>query len=285
MPTIILEKIKQVEGRNYPLVDASDVEMPDGTRLDATVQQAGEALAAAENRLDTLETPAESVDLTDFESDGTIIERRPDGSTVEQHMEFDENKVPVKIRHIVKNSDGEVVEENETSLIGFSEVGGGGGSGGIPPAYVERLNELETEVDGIHDAIEEMQGVAEGALGALSGIQQNVSQLGRTVEGVQQDVTELQTTVGGIQDSIEEMQSVAEGALGALAGVQEDIDELQQAAAPAKNVDLSKFESEGKIEQTAADGVTKLTYKFTFDAEGNPTKIVNPDGSETILTW
>lgn len=33
MPTIILEKIKQVEGRDYPLVDASDVEMPDGTRL------------------------------------------------------------------------------------------------------------------------------------------------------------------------------------------------------------------------------------------------------------
>jgi hypothetical protein len=81
------------------------------------------------------------------------------------------------------------------------------------------------------------------------------------------------------------MQGVAEGALGALAGVQEDIDELQLAAAPAKNVDLSKFESEGKIEQTAADGVTKLTYKFTFDAEGNPTKIVNPDGSETTLTW
>jgi len=77
------EKIKQVEGNNYPLVDASDVEMPDGTRLDATVQQAGEALAAAGNRLNALETPAESVDLTDFESDGTIIERRPDGSTVE----------------------------------------------------------------------------------------------------------------------------------------------------------------------------------------------------------
>lgn len=291
MPITLLDFIRS--GGDFALMGANDIEMANGQRLeafltaqlkslgeaDAATAEAMEALAerltaadaafeaadkafeaadkalqaadaafaatdtelanrttAAEDRLDTLETPAESVDLTDFESDGTIIERRPDGSTVEQHMEFDENKVPIKIRHIVKNSDGEVLEENETSLIGFSEAGGGGGSGGIPPAYEERLSGLETEVD-------------------------------------------------GIQDSIEEMQSVAEGALGALAGVQEDIDELQQAAAPAKNVDLSKFESEGKIEQTAADGVTKLTYKFTFDAEGNPTKIVNPDGSETTLTW
>lgn len=33
MATIILEKIKQANGKSYALVDASDVEMPDGSRL------------------------------------------------------------------------------------------------------------------------------------------------------------------------------------------------------------------------------------------------------------
>lgn len=33
MPTIILEKIKQANGKTYALVDAADVEMPDGKRL------------------------------------------------------------------------------------------------------------------------------------------------------------------------------------------------------------------------------------------------------------
>ena len=34
MPTIILEKIKQANGKTYALVDAADVEMADGTRLE-----------------------------------------------------------------------------------------------------------------------------------------------------------------------------------------------------------------------------------------------------------
>lgn len=37
MPTIILEKIKQTTGKNYALVDAEDVEMPDGSRLPAAI--------------------------------------------------------------------------------------------------------------------------------------------------------------------------------------------------------------------------------------------------------
>lgn len=41
MPTIILEKIKQVTGKTYALVDAADVEMPDGSRLDAQLQNMG----------------------------------------------------------------------------------------------------------------------------------------------------------------------------------------------------------------------------------------------------
>ena len=49
-------------------------------------------------------------------------------------------------------------------------------------------------------------------------------------------------------------------------------------------VDLSGFETEGKIVETYSDG-SNLTYNFEFDSEGNPTKITDSDGNETVLTW
>ena len=49
-------------------------------------------------------------------------------------------------------------------------------------------------------------------------------------------------------------------------------------------VDLSGFETEEKIVETYSDG-TSLTYNFEFDSEGNPTKITDSDGNETVLTW
>lgn len=50
------------------------------------------------------------------------------------------------------------------------------------------------------------------------------------------------------------------------------------------SVDLSGFETEGKIVETYSDG-TSLTYNFEFNSEGNPTKITDSDGNETVLTW
>ena len=49
-------------------------------------------------------------------------------------------------------------------------------------------------------------------------------------------------------------------------------------------VDLSGFETEGKIVETYSDG-TSVEYSFEFDSEGNPTKITDSDGNETVLTW
>lgn len=147
--SVLLDRINNLSEQDTELAEAMEALAERLTAADAAFEAADKAFAAAdkalqaadaafaatdtelanrttatEDRLDTLETPAESVDLTGFESDGTIIERRPDGSTVEQHMEFDENNVPVKIRRIVKNSDGDVLEENETKLIGFAAIGG-----------------------------------------------------------------------------------------------------------------------------------------------------------------
>lgn len=52
----------------------------------------------------------------------------------------------------------------------------------------------------------------------------------------------------------------------------------------ATAVNLSGFETEGKIVETYSDG-TSLEYSFEFDSEGNPTKITDSDGNETVLTW
>ncbi len=49
-------------------------------------------------------------------------------------------------------------------------------------------------------------------------------------------------------------------------------------------IDLSGFESEGKIVETFADGSTETTV-MEFDADGKPTKITDGNGNVTVLTW
>ena len=48
-------------------------------------------------------------------------------------------------------------------------------------------------------------------------------------------------------------------------------------------VDLSGYES-GTVVETYSDGST-VTYTFEFDSDGNPIKITDSDGNETVLTW
>lgn len=55
-------------------------------------------------------------------------------------------------------------------------------------------------------------------------------------------------------------------------------------ATPATSIDLSKLDSEGKIVETFADGMTKTTT-LEFDTNGNPIKITDGDGNVTTLTW
>lgn len=63
------------------------------------------------------------------------------------------------------------------------------------------------------------------------------------------------------------------------------MDEIKEAVVPkAISVDLTNFESNGTIVETYADGST-ITYTMEFDADGNPTKITDSNGNETMLTW
>ncbi len=71
MPTIILEKIKQANGKTYALVDAADVEMPDGKRLSEVEFGGGN-----DPRLDELLVDKERIileyDARPFETDSLI---------------------------------------------------------------------------------------------------------------------------------------------------------------------------------------------------------------------
>lgn len=52
----------------------------------------------------------------------------------------------------------------------------------------------------------------------------------------------------------------------------------------ATSVNMSSFESEGRIVETFADGSTATTI-MEFDSNGKPTKITDGNGNVTVLTW
>lgn len=52
----------------------------------------------------------------------------------------------------------------------------------------------------------------------------------------------------------------------------------------ATSIDLSAYDSNGQIVETYADGSTKTTT-VEFDENGNPIKITDSNGNETVLTW
>lgn len=123
---------KIVPSDEFALVDAEHVEMADGSNLSGFATRAAEQaqdltervtaleeqadqmgsvanqaigqLASLTGRVTALETPAVSVDLTAFESAGTVVETHADGSAKTYTMEFDEDGNPTK----VTDSDGNV---------------------------------------------------------------------------------------------------------------------------------------------------------------------------------
>lgn len=50
------------------------------------------------------------------------------------------------------------------------------------------------------------------------------------------------------------------------------------------SIDLSTLDTDGTIVETFDDGTTKTTT-MEFDDDGNPVKITDGDGNETVLTW
>jgi hypothetical protein len=81
------------------------------------------------------------------------------------------------------------------------------------------------------------------------------------------------------------LDATVQQAMAIVSEIGDAVTDLQTATSPAESVDLSEFESNGIIEQTNVDG-SVVVYQFHFDAEtGNPTKITDSNGNETVLMW
>ena len=59
---------------------------------------------------------------------------------------------------------------------------------------------------------------------------------------------------------------------------------LSESMVSASGIDLSAFDTEGKIVEEFQNGRTKTTT-LELDANGNPVKITDSDGNVTTLTW
>ena len=59
---------------------------------------------------------------------------------------------------------------------------------------------------------------------------------------------------------------------------------LAKTETPATSIDLSALDTEGKVVETYADGTSKATT-LEFDSNGNPVKITDGDGNVTTLIW
>lgn len=119
---------------DFPLVSATDVEMPDGSRLsefppgidentaerisnlEAQAESAAENLLNNSLRLNALETPAASVDMSAFDATGVITETHKNGYTSTYTLTFDGNGNPTQIVEVRKNADGQSAGEFTTVL-------------------------------------------------------------------------------------------------------------------------------------------------------------------------
>lgn len=115
---------------DFPLVQAEDIGMPDGSRLSDFNPSVGEEVleeiealkeqdqafievaGGVIGRVTALETPALSVDMTEFGT-GKIKETKADGSEVTYMFFFDENGNPIRINDTNGNS---------TELVGFGQM-------------------------------------------------------------------------------------------------------------------------------------------------------------------
>lgn len=68
-----------------------------------------------------------------------------------------------------------------------------------------------------------------------------------------------------------------------IGGIKQTLKELGYAE-PTTHIDLSEFESAGKIVETFADGSTQTTT-MEFDELRNPVRITDGNGNETVLKW
>ncbi len=244
----LISKIKPANNGSFAMVDAADVEMPDGTRLSEFTGGG---------------------DSTGFVS-----------YTERQVISLDE-------RIIARENIGAAdAEDTEARLAALEE---GGGSAEIPIFDLAALGMTAIPLTGGNAALETdttelFAALDKGAVTfGLPIVMDGVAITGWCTMHSFTDGATMHQCVGAFFNT--EMLflsvTVAEGYVQAALM---PLSELLPAETPPATIDMSAYESEGKIVETYADGTSGTTL-FEFDAEGNPTKITDSNGNVTVLTW
>ena len=93
MPEKLITKIRTSEG-DLQIDYNALANKPNFEQVETTANEAKASVTELENYV---KTKASSIDLSAFDSDGTIVETFADGSTKTTTMEFDANGNPIKI--------------------------------------------------------------------------------------------------------------------------------------------------------------------------------------------
>ncbi|MBQ7397222.1 MAG: hypothetical protein IJW09_00170 [Clostridia bacterium] len=137
---------------------------------------------------------------------------------------------------------------------------------------------------GLIDESSALPTVSEGDEGKMLQVVDGAWQAAEAPKGADVTVdTELsETSENPVQNKV--ITQVVQEAGAAMEELGMAIQYMAQRLAPAASINMSAFDSEGKIVETFADGTSKTTV-IEFDAGGNPVKITDGDGNVTVLTW
>lgn len=248
MAVEIIGKMKPKNNQQFALMDAVDVEMPDGRRLDdwregirlkEVIVEDDNGVAKAENRLlqDGEDVTDEVRELLGANDPG---EDEPETGGVIPTFNLIERGLPA-----VSMDGSEASAEMETAdIIAAAESGAvklviGIDMGGNTIPFEAIMNSLRSSAAGVC-----------AFAGAFD------------ITGVPMTVTLMMTPEGCVAY----------------------ITNLAKAVAVPTSIDLSAFETAGQIVESYADGTSKTTT-LEFDELGNPIKITDGDGNVTEIVW
>lgn len=307
MPIELIDKIKPKNGGEFPLVDAADVLMPDGTRL-STFEGGGGDIPTFD--LISLGLPA-------IQINGAAVELATD--TTEMRAALQEGAVRFKV-----NAEHNGVSFNNFALT-VHDISGGFCSYafeilGTPTMLTIIVVEGKITATGVILAkYSEEEEAAELPTFDLTAMGLPAVPMDGTQVAAEMDTTEIMTALdngavkflakflfGNAAVAAEVvMTKISVDAAGIYicsyafdfegtpmifnlyvqeGGVMAYYTALGQSETPAVSIDMTAFESAGQIVETFADGSTKTTT-MEFDEAGNPVKITDGDGNVTTLTW
>jgi hypothetical protein len=180
---------------------------------------------------------------------------------------------------IVDASDVNMPDGTRLSEVNFDNLGGDGATEIFPVAFGFSTETLNATCEVTYSEITTV--VAEGKF--VYGI---LDLMGMPVVLPFKGLISLDVTFALFETAVDFMGAKISVLVRESGEVETLLEELSDGGTniPPTSVDMSRFESEGVIEETFADGSVKTTT-INVDSDGNPISITDGDGNVTEFTW